>query len=451
MKSLINIRYFLFEIKFLKFSIFTFSARAGMFFIVVFKIYPDSILAIISLVGLNIHSVKTKSINLMPRSAYVLSQFLRLLPRYEFQRIVNKYKGDYHTKHFKCWDHLASMMIAHIRQEDSLRDIDITLNAHASKLYHIGIKQCPKSTLADANELRDYRIYEEFAKTLMHRARREYAQTELAIEVDNAVYALDASTIDLTLSLFPWAKFRKTKGAIKMHAMLDLRGNIPAFLYITDGKVHDVKAAPQVPIEPEGIYVVDRAYIDFSWLWSIHQTGAFFVTRLKKSINWTRVLSHPVDKSLGLRSDQEILLASKKSKSLYPNRLRRISFRDETQGRTLVFLTNNFILTAETIAALYKARWEIELFFKWIKQNLKIKTFLGTSPNAVKTQIWIAMVVYLVLAILKERYHLDFPMSKLLHFLEVNLFEQKLLLSIFQINPRYKRHDEDKQLKLFDF
>jgi hypothetical protein len=387
----------------------------------------------------------------MPRSAYVLSQFLRLLPRYEFQSIVNKYKGDYHTKHFKCWDHLASMMIAHIRQEESLRDIDITLNAHASKLYHIGIKQCPKSTLADANELRDYRIYEEFAKTLMHRARRKYAQTELAIEVDNAVYALDASTIDLTLSLFPWAKFRKTKGAVKMHAMIDLRGNLPAFLYITDGKVHDVKAAPQVPIESEGIYLVDRAYIDFSWLWSIDQTGAFFVTRLKKSINWTRVISHPVDKSLGLRSDQEILLASKKGKGLYPKRLRRISFRDETQGRFLVFLTNNFSFTAETIAALYKARWEIELFFKWIKQNLKIKTFLGTSPNAVKTQIWIAMVVYLVLAILRERYHLEFPMSKLLHFLEVNLFEQKPLHSIFQINPRYKQPDEDKQLKLFDF
>lgn len=361
----------------------------------------------------------------MPRYAYVLSQFLRLLPRYEFQRIVNRHKGDFHTKHFKCWDHLASMMIAHIRQENSLRDVDITLNAHASKLYHIGIKQCPKSTLADANELRDYRIYEEFAKILMHRARREYAQTELAIEVENAVYALDASTIDLTLSLFPWAKFRKTKGAIKMHAMLDLRGNLPTFLYITDGKVHDVKAAPQVPIEPEGIYLVDRAYIDFSWLWTIDQTDAFFVTRLKRSIKWTRILSHPVDKSLGLRSDQEILLASKKSKNLY--------------------------LTSETIAALYKARWEIELFFKWIKQNLKIKTFLGTSPNAVKTQIWIAMVVYLGLAILKERYHLDFAMSKLLHFLEVNLFEQKPLLSIFQINPRYKQHDEDKQLKLFDF
>ena len=419
--------------------------------IVLVRHFPDSILAIVSVGELNGCNFERKKIKIMPRQPYVLSQFLRLLPRYEFQLIVNKYKGDYHTKHFKCWDHLASMMVAHIRQEDSLRDIDITLNAHASKLYHIGIKQCPKSTLADANELRDYRIYEEFAKTLMHRARREYAQTELAVEVDNAVYALDASTIDLTLSLFPWAKFRKTKGAIKLHAMLDLRGNIPAFLYITDGKVHDVKAAPQVPIEPEGIYVVDRAYVDFSWLWAIRQTGAFFVTRLKRSIKWTRVLSHPVDKSLGLRSDQEILLATKKSKGLYPNRLRRISFRDEIQGRTLVFLTNNFVLPAETIAALYKARWEIELFFKWIKQNLRIKTFYGTSPNAVKTQVWIAMVVYLVIAILKERYHLDLPMSKLLHFLEVNLFEQKPLISIFQSNKRYIRPIEDKQLNLFDF
>jgi hypothetical protein len=448
---LINKGIILFEIKFLKFQ---FLARFGMnriYSVISVKDFPDSILVIVSTGGLSVSNFETRNIKIMPRQSYVLSQFLRLLPRYEFQLVVNKYKGDYHTKHFKCWDHLASMMVAHIRQEDSLRDIDITLNAHASKLYHIGIKQCPKSTLADANELRDYRIYEEFAKTLMHRARREYAQTELAVEVDNAVYALDASTIDLTLSLFPWAKFRKTKGAIKLHAMLNLRGNIPAFLYITDGKVHDVKAAPQVPIEPEGIYVVDRAYVGFSWLWSIHQTGAFFVTRLKRSIKWTRVLSHPVDKSLGLRSDQEILLATKKSKSLYPNRLRRISFRDETQGRTLVFLSNNFVLTAETIAALYKARWEIELFFKWIKQNLRIKTFYGTSPNAVKTQLWIAMVVYLVLAILKERYHLDLAMSQLLHFLEVNLFEQKPLLSIFQTNPRYKRRDEDKQLKLFDF
>ncbi len=404
--------YFLFEIEFSKSLILPFSTRSGMFLTILFRIYPDSILTIISLAGLNIHRFKRESIKIMPRHPYVLSEFLKLLPRYEFQRIVNKYKGDFHTKHFKCWDHLASMMIAHIRQEDSLRDIDITLNAHASKLYHIGIKQCPKSTLSDANELRDYRIYEEFAKTMMHRARREYAQTELAVEVDNAVYALDASTIDLTLSLYPWAKFRKTKGAIKMHAMLDLRGNLPAFLYITDGKVHDIKATPQVPIEPEGIYLVDRAYVDFSWLWSIHQRDAFFVTRPKKAIKWTRILSHPVDKSLGLRSDQEILLGSKRSKSLYPKRLRRISFWDETQGRTLVFLTNNFVLPAETIAALYKARWEIELFFKWIKQDLKIKTFLGTSPNAVKTQIWIAMVVYLVLAILKERYSLDFPMSK---------------------------------------
>ena len=363
----------------------------------------------------------------MARHSFIIAQFLKLLPRYEFQRIVNKYKGDYRTKHFKCWDQLACMIFAQIRQESSLRDIDRALNAHAAKLYHIGIQQCPKSTLADANERRDYRIYEEFAKAMMQRARREYANTELAIDVDNAVYALDASIIDLTLSLFPWAKFRKAKGAIKLHAMVDLRGNIPAFLTITDGKVHDVKAAPQVPIEPDGIYVVDRGYVDFSWLWSIQQADAFFVTRLKTSIKWTRVISHPVDKSLGLRCDQEILLSTKRLQGLYPVRLRRVSFRDETQERTLVFLTNNFALPAETIAALYKARWEIELFFKWIKQNLRVKAFYGTSPNAVKTQIWIAMIVYLMLAILKERYHLEQSLSQLLHFLEVNLFEQKPL------------------------
>lgn len=388
----------------------------------------------------------------MARHPFVIAQFLRLLPRYEFQRIVNKFKGDYHSKHFKCWDQLACMIFAHIRQESSLRDIDRALNAHATKLYHIGIQQCPKSTLADANERRDYRIFEEFTKAMMQRARREYANTELAIDVDNAVYALDASTVDLTLSLFPWAKFRKAKGAIKLHAMVDLRGNIPAFLTITDGKVHDVKAAPLVPIEPEGIYVVDRGYVDFSWLWSIQQAHAFFVTRLKTSIKWSRVISHPVDKSLGLRCDQEILLSSKRLQGLYPNRLRRVSFRDETQERTLVFLTNNFTLKPETIAALYKARWEIELFFKWIKQNLRVKAFYGTSPNAVKTQIWVAMTVYLALAILKQRYQLEQSLSQLLHFLEVNLFEQKPLISIFQANARTQPKEEYayKQLRLFD-
>lgn len=386
----------------------------------------------------------------MPREAYVFAQFLRLLPRFEFQRIVDKYRGDYRTKHFKCWQQLACVMYAHIRQENSLRDIDIGLNAHADKLYHIGIRQCPRTTLADANERRDYRIYEEFSKSLMQHARREYAQTSLALDVDNAVFALDASVIDLTLSLFPWAKFRQAKGAIKLHAMIDLRGNIPAFLSITDGKVHDVKAAPLVPIEPDGIYVVDRGYVDFAWLWSIRRIGAFFVTRLKTSIKWTRVISRPVDKSLGLRADQEILVSSARLKKLYPERLRKVSFRDELQGRTLVFLTNNFVLPAETIAALYKARWEIELFFKWIKQNLRVKTFYGTSPNAVKTQIWIAMIVYLMLAILKQRYRLEPSLSKLLHFLEVNLFEQKPLISIFHHNARAAPRKFDNQLKLFD-
>jgi transposase len=386
----------------------------------------------------------------MPRQPYVFTQFLRLLPRFEFQIFVNKYKGDYRSRSFKCWDQLVCMMFGHIRQENSLRDIDIAINAHADKLYHMGIQQCPRTTLADANERRDYRIYEEFAKSLMQQARREYADTELAIAVDNAVYALDASVIDLTLSLFPWAKFRKTKGAIKLHAMIDLRGNIPAFLTITDGKVHDVKATPQVPLEPEGIYVVDRGYVDFQWLWLIHKTRAFFVTRLKTSIKWTRVISHPVNKAVGLRADQEILLATTRLKKLYPERLRKISYRDELQRRTLVFLTNNFTLPAETIAALYKARWEIELFFKWIKQNLRVKTFYGTSANAVKTQIWIAMIIYLMLAILKQRYQLKPNLSKLLHFLEVNLFEQKPLISVFNTNARSIAKPDSIQLNLFD-
>ena len=387
----------------------------------------------------------------MPPHPYVFAQFLRLLPRYEFQTIVNRFNGDYRARSFTCWNQLACLMFAHIRQESSLRDIDRALNAHAGKLYHLGIRQGPKSTLADANERRDYRIYEDFTKILMQRARRQYAQTPLALEVDNAVYALDASVIDLTLSLFPWAKFRKTKGAIKLHAMLDLRGNIPAFLTITDGKVHDVRAAPQVPIESEGIYVVDRGYSDFAWWWTIEQAGAYFVSRLKRSIKWTRVVSHPVDKSMGLRCDQENLVSSRRLKNLYPKRLRRVSFRDETQARTLVFLTNNFVLPAETIAALYKARWEIELFFKWIKQNLRVKSFYGTSANAVKTQIWVAMTVYLTLAILKQRYGLEPSLSTLLHFLEVNLFEAKPLVSIFQPHARGTSAFQDNQLKLFPF
>ena len=386
----------------------------------------------------------------MTSHAFVFAQFLRLLPKNEFSRIVNKYKGDHRTKHFKCWDQMTCLILAHIRQEKSLRNIDIALNTHAKKLYHIGIHQAPKSTLADANEHRDYRIYEDFAKFLMLNAKREYADTELSLDVDNAIYALDASVIDLTLALFPWAHFRKTKAAVKLHAMIDLRGNLPTFLMITDGKVHDVKAAPNVPIEADGIYLIDRGYVDFVWLASIHKQKAFFVTRLKDNIKWKRVISHPVDKKLGLICDQEILLTTKNLKELYPERLRRVSFRDELQQRTLVFLTNNFELSAANIAALYKARWEIELFFKWIKQNLRVKNFYGTSSNAVKTQIWIAMIVYLTLAILKQRYKIQTSLSKMLHFLETNVFEQKPILSIFATNPRHQDSSQSSnQLFLF--
>lgn len=284
----------------------------------------------------------------------------------------------------------------------------------------------------------------------MKQARKEYSDTQLSINVDSAMYALDASVIDLTLSVYPWAKFRKKKGAIKLHAMIDLRGNVPVFLSISDGKLYDVKVAPLVPIEQNGIYIVDRGYVDFEWLWSIQQTNAFFVTCLKRSLKWNRIISHPVDKSTGVRADQEIIMTSSRLKKFYPKRLRKVSFRDEIQDRTLIFLTNHFALPADTIAVPYKARWEIELFFKWIKQNLRVKTFYGTSPNAVKTQIWISMIVYLTIAILKERYHLDTSLSKLLHFLEVNLFEEKPLISIFHQSDRVPQRTEDKQLKLFD-
>jgi len=390
----------------------------------------------------------------MAKHSYVFKQFLDLIPRYEFQRFVEKYNGDHRTRTFKCWHHMVCLIFAHIRNERSLRDIDIALNSHASKLYHIGIQQAPKSTLADANERRDCRIYEEFAKSMMNRVRRVYSSTDLALDIENGMFALDASTIDLTLSVYPWAKFRKTKGAIKLHAMIDLRGNIPAFMHITDGKVHDIKATPHIPIEAGGIYVVDRAYVDFKWLWSINQEKAFYVTRLKRSINWNRVVSHPVEKSLGLRCDQEILLSNPKSTKLYPERIRRVSFRDKNRGKSLVFLTNNFDLPAISIATIYKQRWEIELFFKWIKQNLRVKTFYGYSPNAVKTQIWVAMIVYLLVAVVKHRYHIDYPMSKLLHFLEVNLFEKKDIQFVFIPNARNKVNNlncNHMQLKLFDY
>jgi hypothetical protein len=388
----------------------------------------------------------------MARRGFVFAQLLGILPRTEFDRIVKKYKGDHYTKTFRCWDQLACMMFAHIRQENSLRDIDIALNSNVDKLYHIGIKQCPKSTLARANEKRNFRIYEEFAKLLMLRARKEYSNTELKVEIENAVYALDASTIDLCLSLFNWAKFRKTKGAIKLHAMIDLRGNIPSFLSITDGKVSDIKAAPQIILERESIYVVDRGYVDFKWLGSIEEAQAFFVTRLKSNIGWKRILSHPVNKSLGVRADQEILLESQRLQKLYPKRLRRVSYRDEELMRTFYFLTNNFELPSETIAALYKSRWEIELFFKWIKQNLRVKTFYGTSANAVKTQIWIAMIVYLELAIIRERYGISESLSKILHFLETNLFHEKPIQQVFARNPRKNHADlTSNQLKLFGY
>jgi len=399
----------------------------------------------------NTHS---KEDGAMVRHASLFSQLIGLFSRRTFYGLVFRHGSERYSKGFSSWDHFVAMLFCQLAQAKSLREICGGLACCMGKLRHLGLKAAPnKSTLSYANAHRSWQMFRDFFYETLEFCKKT-APARHKFRFKNKLLTLDATTISLCLSLFPWAKFRTTKGAVKLHAMIDLKGNLPAFATITDGKVHDVKAAPLVPIEPEGIYVADRAYIDFDWLWSIDQKNAYFVTRLKRSIKWTRVISHPVDKSVGLRSDQEILLFAKKTNEKYPKRLRRISFRDELQARTLVFLTNNFLLPADTIAALYKARWEIELFFKWIKQNLKVKSFFGTSANAVKIQIWIAMIVYLILAIIRERYRLESSLSQLLHFLEVNLFEQKSLVSIFSMNSRRmptRSLGNDNQLKLFDY
>lgn len=384
--------------------------------------------------------------------SYIFTQFLDLLPRYEFQKIVNKYNGDYKVRNFNCWNQLACMIYGQLKGEKSLREIDRSINSQLSKLYHIGIKECPKSTLGDANEKRDFRIYEEFAKYLMVITQNEYKNTDLSLDITSAVYALDASTVDLCLNLFDWAKFRRRKGAVKLHTMIDLKGNIPVFLNITDGKTHDIKAVGELPIEANAIYVMDRGYVDFSWLMKFNQASCFFVTRLKTNINYRRICSNSIDHNVGIKSDQEIKLVSNRLKERYPLNLRRVSFHDGITKKNLVFLTNNFNLPAIIIADIYKARWQIELFFKWIKQNLKIKTFYGYSQNAVKTQLWIAMIVYLLISLIKERYKVDMAPSAMLHLIDANLFENKPLLLLFlKATKQTKNKTKIEQLNLFDF
>ena len=382
----------------------------------------------------------------------ILSQIMSYLPTYEFRRCVQRYRGNHKIKSFSCWDQYLCMVFAQLAFRESLRDIITCLRAMQNKLYHTGIRgNISKSTLADANENRDWRIYADFAQILISRARYLYKDDPFSVEIDETVYALDSTTIDLCLSVFPWAKFRKHKAAVKMHALLDLHGNIPSFIEITDGKIHDVNILDEIFPEPGSYYIMDRAYIDFTRLYTLNLENAFFVIRAKSNFKFRRLYSHPIDKSTGLRCDQTIVTTGTNTKDKYPDKLRRIRFYDSENDKYFVFLTNNFVLPALTIADLFHCRWQIELFFKWIKQHLKIKRFYGTSENAVKTQIWIAVSVYVLVAIIKKQLKIDLTLYTFLQILSVTLFEKVHILQLVT-NSRKLIHDNEScnQLNLFD-
>lgn len=385
----------------------------------------------------------------------VFAQIMSFLPDYEFNKCVDKYKGNHRVRSFTCKEHFYVMGFAQLTYRESLRDIESCLTAFSSKLYHSGIKQSvSRSTLAEANENRDWRIYADFAQVLIREARRLYKQdNEFALDIDNMVYALDSSTIDLCLSLFPWAKFRKAKGAVKMHTLLDLRGSIPTFIHLTDGLCHDVNVLDHIVIEPGAIYVMDKGYVDYFRFYSlIHQQRGFFVTRAKDNMAARRVYSRKVDKTTGLKYDQSVKLTGFYIKKDYPDYLRRIKYQDEETGKIYVFLTNNFELSALLIAQLYKERWKIELFFKWIKQHLRIKSFYGTSRNAVYCQIWIAICMYLLVAILKKRLKLEHSLYTLLQIFSLTLFEKVTINELFT-NSIYKPigSNNTNQLSIWDF
>jgi len=362
----------------------------------------------------------------MNQGKTVFAQLMSFLPEYEFNKCVDRYKGDYKVKTFTCREHFYVMSFAQLTFRESLRDIEACLTALSGKLYHSGIKQpVPKSTLAEANENRDWRIYADFAQVLIREARRLYkTDNEFVLDIDNMAYALDSSTIDLCLNLFPWAKFRKAKGAVKMHTLLDLRGSIPTFIEITDDLCHDVNILDILEIEPGAIYVMDMGYIDYERLYNINRNQGYFVTRAKSNMASKRLYSRPVDKTTGLRCDQSVRLTGFYSKKQYPELFRRVKYFDQESGKTYVFLSNNFKLDALLIAQLYKERWKVELFFKWIKQHLRIKSFYGTSRNAVFCQIWIAICIYLLVAIVKKKLKVDYKLYSLLQIFSLSLFEK---------------------------
>ena len=382
----------------------------------------------------------------------VFSQVLNFLSHKKFHQCVNRYKGNYRIRSFTCYDQLLCMAFAQLTYRESLRDIECCLRALHEKLYHMGIRgKVSRSTLADANENRDWRIYSDFAQILIHEARGLYVDDDFGLDLKETVYALDSSTIDLCLSVFPWARFRRTKAAIKLHTLLDLRGDIPTFIWITDGKVHDVNVLDNLIPEPGAIYVMDRAYLDFQRLYQLHQNSAIFITRSKTNTGLRRVYSHKVDKSTGVRYDQTVVPTGFYSKKDYPEKLRRIKYFDAEKGRPFVFLTNQFILPALTIAELYRYRWRVEIFFKWIKQHLRIKSFYGTSENAVKTQIWIAISTYVLVAIMKKRLNIDLSLYTILQILSISLFEKiPILQALTADDYRNTTTTNHKQLKLFE-
>jgi transposase len=383
----------------------------------------------------------------------LFAQVMEYVPWKNFGRIIDRYGGDAGVRTLSCADLFRVMAFAQLTWRESLRDIEVCLSANQSKLFHMGMKGVPaRSTLADALSLRDWRIYHALAIRLMTRARQLYASESLNIDIDATVYALDSTTIDLCLSLFDWAPFRTTKAAVKMHTLLDLRGSIPAFIHISDGKMGDVKVLDILPVEAGAFYVMDRGYVDFARLYQMHQAGAFFVTRAKRGMNARRVYSSKTDRTSGVVCDQTIAMNGFYIAKDYPEHLRRIRFKDPESGKTLVFLTNNTALPPLTIAALYKNRWQVELFFKWIKQHLRIKRFLGTSENAVKTQIWCAVSTYVLIAIVKKELHLDASLYTLLQILSVSVFEKTLISCALQPGARTTEiPPRANQLNLFTF
>ena len=383
----------------------------------------------------------------------LFAQIMEFVPWTSFARIVHRYGGNAGVRSLSCAEQLRAMAFAQLTWRESLRDIEASLAANAAKLYAMGFSSPVKrSTLADANESRDWRIWSDLATVLIRRARKLYAGDSLDVGLDNTVYALDSSTVDLCLSLFEWAPFRSTKAAIKLHTLLDLRGSIPAFIHISDGKLHDVNVLDMLTFEAGAFYVMDRGYVDFERLYALHQAGAFFVTRAKSPMDARRVYSAPTERASGVICDQRVMLNGYYSARKYPEHLRRIRFKDPDSGKTLVFLTNNTTLPALTIAALYKSRWQVELFFKWIKQHLRIKRFLGTIENAVKTQIWCAVSTYVLIAIVKKELHLDASLYTLLQILSVSVFEKTQLTCALQPDAnRTIALPTDNQLMLFDF